>query len=270
MSIALSQSQLSPVAGSTARVAACAALVSAWGSMHPASIQAATGMQPWVQLSALEAAAALMLAAGLASLLRRLLVAGLWLLRRALPHKPPRHALLLSKLCIVSAAIGGALHPALPIYVGCLCLAVQLAAATQQQQLQAEQHSAVPNHSGSKGTTVAASWQCKPLSWLSFYIQLALLPTVSLYCWLVSGWPRHAVLGAIGITAMAVGLHACLVQRHGNSSSSNRSEAGRWLAQAALHEAAACAVATSSLWGHPFVALYAAAASAVGDFLIGG
>ena len=69
--------------GGGARAAAvlpAAAVASAWGALHPRTLDAATGLQPWVELPGLVALAALALAAGAASLLRHLQLAGLRLL----------------------------------------------------------------------------------------------------------------------------------------------------------------------------------------------
>ena len=254
--------------GGGARAAAvlpAAAVASAWGALHPRTLDAATGLQPWVELPGLVALAALALAAGAASLLRHLQLAGLRLLlgwrQRERQSTRSLHQRQLGWLrWAAAAAASSLLHPALPLYLGCLCLALRVAARDaaagaggqrQQQQLEA---------------------------WLAFYSQLALLPSVGLWCRLYSGGGGGGEEAAAGWSdgqalVVALAMHACLLAHRGGLSTGRGGSGGagpkrRQLLQGVVHEAAACASAAASLWGHPYLALYAAAVSAAADVML--
>lgn len=272
LAIAISQARLSPLSGSTARVTATSAVVAAWGSLHPDALSTAVGsMRPWVRLSAVEALAALMVGAGCASLLNGLLNASLQLLRWGLARHWVRLGAHLARAAPLVLLAASFLHPALPANLGCLCMAAHAAAARQQAAL------ATGSTGANKGVhpgAVAAGWPEAGLKWLSFYSQLALLPAVGLCGWLVSGMPRHDAWSEGWALALACGLHACwLTCRYAGADNGAGSEEQqswhRTLAPAAVHEAAACLTACASLWGHPHVAMYAAAASAAADLVLG-
>ena len=265
--MATSQARLSPLGGSVARLVLVAAAVAAWGSLHPAALHSASGgMQPWIRLSVVEALAALLLAAGAAHVAGWLVVASLRLLQWALPAQPPRHAKLLSWLGMLAAVSSSLLHPAVPAYLGCLCLAARLVAA----------HKRVPAADSHHGCLKAAvNWPPQVLAWLVFYSQLALLPTLSLVAWLLGGMRRLGVgwHETDSLLLAALALHACLRSWQDNPASSNASlkwqRSAQLVVQAAAHETAACTAAAASLWGHPHIVLYAACVSAAADCSFG-
>ena len=247
--VAMSQARLSPIGGSAARVVAATAVASAWGSQHPAAVTVAIGggRRPWLRLSVIEALAALLLAVAGATLLRGLHHAGLRLLHRALARSPPCHSAFAGPLACLAVLGSSWMHPAAPAYVGWCWLAVGLHRAQRPGMA---------------------------LGWLAFYSQLALLPSVALFAWLASGAPRDAAARSDGrILVAALALHACWLARRVARAQADDQPRARLAVvaalEAAVHEAAACASATSSLWGHPYVALYSAACSATAQLLLG-
>lgn len=249
--MAISQGRLSPLRGATARVVVAAAVVAAWGSLHPAALSAATGgLHPWLRLSAAEALAALLLAAGAASVLDALQTAGLIALRWALPAKTACSGGAASRLGVLVVACASLVHPAAAALCGCLCLAVRLAAAGK------EPAGAASGMRGADGT--------RALAWFMFHGQLVLLPCAGLYSWLASG-TQHSVEWSDGrLLVAALAFHAVLLCPAQPSPRSQQGGDQRWrrATLAAVHEAAAVAAAACCLWGHPSVLLYSACWSA--------
>ncbi|KAL4448007.1 hypothetical protein ABPG75_005226 [Micractinium tetrahymenae] len=258
--MAASQARLSPLPGSTARLAVAASLLAAWGSQHPAAVQAASrglAPRPWVRLPAAEALAALVLAAGGSSACAVLTRASVRLLRRALPSKPGRRLrLLLDWLAPVAVAASCLLAPAIPAGLGCLCLAARLAVASSPP--------CSPDRTG------APSAPARALAWLVFYSQLALLPAVQLLGRVLGGGWRAAVAGAPtawtdGRAAVAaLALHASLLRCRGQGQQGAAPGAPQWrrLVAGVGHEAAACAGAVAALWGAPSFLLHGGVLSA--------
>lgn len=256
--MAASQARLSPLPGNTTRVAVAAALLAAWGSQHPAALHAATAgwaPRPWVRLSAAEALAALVVAAGGASACAALTLASVRVLRRMLPSKPGRSLVqLLRWLPPVVLAASCTLAPGIPAFLVCLCLAARLAGAPASRQ----------------GPGGAGELPARPLAWLAFSSLVTLLPAVELLGRVLGGGWHAAVAasptawtdGRAAVAALA--LHASLLQCRGLGQK-GASEGRRWqrLAAGAGHEAAACAAAASALWGAPSFQIHAAVVSAV-------
>lgn len=198
----------------------------------------------------MEGLAALALAAGCASLVGGLQLAGLRLLSAALPAKAASWGgAATSCLGAATVAASSAVHPACSACCGSLCLALRLAAAAK----------------------AASPLSHRATAWLVFFGQLALLPCVGLYSWLAGGG-RQTLPWTDGRAFVALlALHALLLRCHSGSDvaegSRARGQTGRTLVAAALHEAAAAAGAAASLLGHPFVLIYTACASAAAQFL---
>lgn len=262
--MAVSQARLSPLPGSTARVAGAAALLAAWGSQQPATLHAATAgwaPRPWVRLSGVEALAALAVAAGGASACAALTRASVRTLRRTLPNKAGRRlVLLLGWLAPVVVAASCLLAPAIPACLGCLCLVARLAGAPSPRQ--------APSRAGEP--------PARPLAWLAFCSQLALLPTVELLGRVLGvGW--RAVFQAASTAwtdgraaVAALALHASLLPCRGaaQEGAAQSVQQLRRLAAGAGHEAAACAAAIAALWGAPWFQLHAAVVSAALDAIL--
>lgn len=248
--VAATQARLSPLPGGAARVAVAAALAAAWGALHPAALS--PNLRPWLRLSAIEALAALALATGTARLLGGVQLASLHVLRAVLPATAAQHRAALCWAGALAVACGAAVHPAFAAYAGMASLALQLAAATKQQ--------AAGSTGGSAGPALAAT------RWLVFYGQLALLPSASLYSWVASGREQAVPWSDGWALTAALALHAAVACSRGSATRPGvqqpRAGLGR-LPRAAVHEAAAATAATASLWGHPFVCVYAACVSAV-------
>lgn len=252
--MAISQARLSPLRGAATRVAVAAALLAAWGSLRPEAVSAASGgLHPWLRLSAVEALAALGLAAGGASLVGALQLGKLRALSWALPASAAQHAALLSKLGAGAVVVAAALAPpAVAAICGGLCLAVRLAVASK---------------SGKAGDGAA---QRRAKAWLVYHGQLALLPCAALYSWAVGGRPSAVAWTDGRLLVAALALHACLLRCGGGKAGGaarQQQDGSRRLTLAATHEAAAAAAAAASLWGHPWVCLVAACASAAMDGL---
>lgn len=249
--IAVSQARLSPVPGAAARTAAAAAVVAAWASQHPAELAATMpSLHPWLRLSAVEGVMAMALATGCASLVGVLQLAGLHLLSAALPAKAARcSGTALTCLGAAAIAASSVVHPALTACCGGLCLALRLAA---------------------RGKAAGQPSPCA-LAWLMYYGQLALLPCVGLYSWLVSSGRQWALPWTDGrALVLALALHALLLRcgsdsgavEGGRARGQGSGGSGRALVRAALHEASAAVGTVACLLGHPFVLVYTACASA--------
>lgn len=256
---AASQARLSPARGAAARVALIAALAAAWGSQHPAALHDATGLRPWLRLSVVEAAATLALAASGASILGLLQAAAVRVLRQALPSSAADHGTAASRAGIALVAAAGLIHPALAALCGCTCLAVRFAAGAK--------HAAAPSPPAgdARGAAQAAASAPQRLGpWLAFHAQLALLPCASLYSWLAGGAQRAVEWSDGRLLVVALALHAASLRPAEEPDGDGVGGGQRWRAStlAAVHEAAATAAAAASLWGHPFVLVYAACWSA--------
>ncbi len=259
--MAASQARLSPLPGSTARVAVAAALLAAWGSQHPAALNAATAgwaPRPWVLLSAAKALAAVVVAIGGASACAALTRGSVRRLRRMLPSKPGRRLGLAGWQAPVLLAAACLLPPAIPACLACLCLAVRLAGASGTQE--------------GLGRTDAPP--ARLLAWLAFSSLLAPLPGSELLGRLLGGSWREAFTKtpnawtdgrlAVGALAMHASLLQCKPQNQKNAAPR------RWqrLAAGAGHETAACAAAAAALWGAPSFQMHAAVVSAALDCIL--
>lgn len=205
----------------------------------------------------MEAAAALGLAAGGASALGSLQAAAVRALRWALPSAAANRGSAAARAAVAAVAAAGLIHPAAAALCGCICLAVRLAAGSK--------HATAAAAAGDERSIKAASGHLA--SWLVFHGQLALLPCASLYSWLAGGM-QHTVEWSDGrLLVVALALHAASLrptQPEDGSGSQADGGSQRWRAStlAAVHEAAAAAAAAASLWGHPYVLVYAACWSA--------
>jgi len=244
LSIAASQARLSPLPGSTARMAVAAAVVAAWASQHPAVVAAvAPSLQPWLRLSVVEALAAMALAAGLASLVGRLQPTGLRLVAALLPAKVASWSGA-APTCLGTAAIAASsvVHPGLSICCGVLCLTGRLAAAAK----------------------AACPPSRRAMAWPVYYKPPAPLPVVGL-CSGKAGRRQQALPWTDGrLLVLLLALHALLLR--GSKEEGGRA-LGRALAAAALHEAAATAGGAACLLGHPFVLVYTSCASAAAQLM---
>jgi hypothetical protein len=263
--IALSQAKLSLLPGRLQRVVLAAAAVAAWGSQDPGMVASICSWQPWMRLSVVECGAALLLAHGLASVMDMLLSAGLSALQHILPGglgKPKGHgpaSYFLPSLVAASTL----LQIALPTHLGCLYLAVRLAAAYKSGRV--HQH----------GRAASMPARPSPRAWLIVYSQLVLVLTVALVSWCLGSRQLLLVWNDGRLLTVMLAVHACSVGNRCGSEQPPRPQrppasthVGGDRIGAAVHEVAACLAAIAALWGHPWLVVYAVGVSAMVDWVL--